>query len=231
MRQIIRKLAVSLALLPIIWLFILDSTAAQSRRACPQLKEPLFFSVTVTPKNIKYNLRLSQQQIIRLAKRPLRARPDRGSKTLGLTTVAHVVKSSYQDISYQIGPNRYCARLASLELEIKITDLKVYSLRKYPRGSCQYKAIVDHEHEHVVTFQNAMKSLERDFTSKLPRIIEKSPAVIGVSPLQARQTLRRNLNHNIDKIRNRVLRKMNARNRQIDTPLSYKRISQKCSKW
>jgi hypothetical protein len=207
------------------------SADAQSRRACPALEEPFHISIKIIPRDVEYNLTLSQGQIVQLAKRPLRARPGQGSKTLGLTTVAHVVKSSYEDITHHIGRNRYCSRLTSLELEIKTTDLKVYSLKKYPRGSCQYKAIIDHEHEHVVTFQTAMQNLENIFTHKLPGIIERSPPGVGASRLQARHTLRKTLNYNLDKLRDRVLRKMAARNRQIDTPLSYKRISQKCSKW
>ena len=208
-----------------------NPATAKTRYHCPDRLEPLYFSVKTIPRNITYNLKLNRQQIARLANRTLSARPKRGGNTLGLTSVGHALKYSYKFSTRQISRNRYCARLLAVEIEIQVTKLEVYSLKKYRRGSCQYNAIVDHEHEHVATFQHAIDTLEEIFTHQAPEIIDNSPPGIGASALQAQFSMKKTLKYNINKIRDRIIRKMNVRNAQIDTPLSYKRISQKCSKW
>ncbi len=204
---------------------------AQTTYNCPDRSEPLYFSVKATPKNITYNLKLNKSQIIKMAARSLPRGSSKAANTLGLTSVGHSLKYAYQFRTHQIGPKRYCARLLSVEIDIEVTRLEVFSLRKYPRGSCQYNAIVDHEHEHVAAFQRAIETLEEVFTHEAPDIIDRSPPGVGISALQAQHSVTKSLKYNINKIRDRIIRQMTIRNRQIDTPLNYKRISQKCDKW
>jgi hypothetical protein len=116
-------------------------------------------------------------------------------------------------------------------MNILVTKINVYVLGEYRRGSCQYNAVIDHEHEHVATFQSGIKTLEREFTSKLPHTIHNLPPGIGATPKQAGQSAFRNLKHSINKLRKPIERMMKLRNRQIDTPKSYKLLTQQCINW
>jgi hypothetical protein len=54
---------------------------------------------------------------------------------------------------------------------------------------------------------------------------------IGVSPKQANQTVFKSLKNKIEKIRRPIEKKIKLLNRKIDTPLSYKLLSQQCQHW
>ena len=116
---------------------------------------------------------------------------------------------------------------------IKITVLKidVYVLGKYPRGSCQYKAILDHEHEHVATYQSGLGELEREFNNKLWSVIRNLNAGVGPTPKTSSNAAFRIMEKEIAAIQLPIEQKMKSRDREIDTPLSYKVLTQQCTSW
>mgnify|MGYP001211214656 CR=1 FL=1 len=208
-----------------------NSADAQTRRSCPALQSKIEFTVQTIPKNIDYNLNLTQQQLSRLANNFNRSRVNSNANTIGLTHTSQEVSYSMRSEIVQISPNRYCGRILSVDVTITVTKLKVYVLRKYRRGSCQYAAIIDHEHEHVATYQNGIETLERAFLNRLWRTIKNLRPGIASSPQRAQQIAFRNMDTALARILTPIERQMRVRDRQIDTPLSYQLIRQQCRTW
>jgi hypothetical protein len=132
---------------------------------------------------------------------------------------------------HKISPIRYCSRIISVNVEIRIINLTVYVLGKYLRGSCQYKAIIEHELKHVTIFLLGINNLEQKFKNSLPTIINSVGPGIGSSSQQANKIVFEKLRAKILQASRPIEKKMKVRNRSIDTPLSYKLLKQQCRWW
>jgi hypothetical protein len=204
-------------------------TETKAGQLCPALKGKINFSVTVIPKNINYKLDLKQKQINQLTQGKFKKRSNQ--RALGLTSTKQSVSTKMRGQTKQISSHLYCTRVTSANIEIKVLKLNVYVLGKYPRGSCQYSAIIDHEHEHVATFQTGISNLERVFNSQLWEIVRNLPPGIGSTPEKSGSAAFKSLEEQITALRLPVERTMKHRDRQIDTPLSYRLLTQQCARW
>ena len=231
MRPFTLKTGLFLTLILAFLLVNIGVADAQSRRTCPALTKRIEISVKTISRNIDYDLSVTQPQLRRLANRSASSRVSPNERALGLTSSGHSVAYQTKSQVARLGRNRYCARIQTADVEILVTRLKVYILNKYRRGSCQYAAILDHEHEHVAAFQNSIATLERAFNDRIWRIVKNLSPAFGTSSKIASQGALRNLGARLNRIKSPIERRMITHNRQIDTPLSYQRLVQQCSKW
>ena len=208
-----------------------DVTHAARTKKCPQLTDKINYIVEIVPKDIEYDFRISQRQLNRMAGGIAGSRGIRREKVLGLTSTQHeiIYKMSSQPIT--MNKTRFCARINSVSLKIRVKKLKVYILNKYKPGTCQYNAIIDHEHEHVSTFQNGLRNLKEEFENRIWGIIRNLPPGIGRSPSRASKAAFKHLDYRISRIKDPIEKRMQIENENIDTPLSYRRLTQRCSSW
>ena len=227
----IKQFKISLLAISLIGFLLISGSSAdaQNRRSCPALQKKIEFSVQTRSRPIDYDVSLNQQQLARLANRFKSSRLKSNERALGLTSSHHSVGFNMNSQVARLGPNRYCARVQSVDVEILVKKLKVYILGKYRRGTCQYKAVVDHE--HVATFQQGIEELEQTFNDRLWRILRNLKPGYGSTPNQASQRAFKILGANLNRMKAPIERRMNSRNRQIDTPLSYQLLTQQCSRW
>ena len=209
-------------------LFII-STETQAQSGCPVIRENIDFSVKVIPKNINYILNAKQNQLTRLAGNRLKRRSNQ--RVLGLTLTQQSISAKMRGKTKQISPGIFCTRITSVGIKITVLKIDVYVLGKYPRGSCQYKAILDHEHEHVATYQSGLGELEREFNNKLWSVIRNLSAGVGPTSKTSSNAAFRIMKKEIAAIQLPIEQKMKSRDRQIDTPLSYKVLTQQCTTW
>ena len=153
---------------------------------------------------------------------------------MGLTsTYLNVSTESVSETSRQfskISKTHFCARIHFVAIKIR-TKIKVYTLNKYKPGTCQYNAIIEHEHEHVSTFQNGLKNLKDEFENRIWGIIRNLPPGIGTSPKRASKAAFKYLDFRINRIKGPIEKQMQIENENIDTPLSYRKLTQKCNSW
>ena len=221
----------SLLLIKLILLTLLStiSIEAQAQTVCPIIQERIDFSVKVIPRKINYILNAKQNQLNRLAGKRLKQRSNQ--RVLGLTSTKQSISAKMRGETTKISPDIFCTRITSVGIQIRVLRLDVYVLGKYPRGSCQFLAIIDHEHEHVATYQSGVSELERVFNNKLWNIIHNLRAGVGPSPKTSSNAAFRNMKKEIATIQSPIEKKMKTRDRQIDTPLSYKVLTQQCTAW
>jgi hypothetical protein len=213
----------------LITLFFTISIETQAQPVCPAIKERIDFSVKVLPKQVNYILNAKQNQLNQLAGKRLKQRSYQ--RVLGLTSTKQLVSAQMRGETKQISPASFCTRITSVGIKIKVLKLDVYVLGKYPRGSCQFDAIIDHEHEHVATYQRGVRELEREFNNKLWNVIRNLGPGIGSSPKTSSNAAFRNMKKEITAIQSPIEQKMKIRDRQIDTPHSYKVLTQQCAAW
>ena len=201
----------------------------KARPLCPVIKERINFTVKVIPKNISYNLDLRQKGLNQLAGKNLKQKSNQ--RVLGLTSTKQSVSARMRGHTTQISSSFYCTGITTVDVEIKVMQLNVYVLGKYPRGSCQYSAIIDHEHEHVATYQTGISKLERVFNNRLWNIIRNLPPGIASTSKRSANAAFKHMEEKITALRTPIEQAMKYRDRQIDTPLSYKLLTQQCASW
>ena len=203
--------------------------SADAKHICEGIKGGIYFSVNVIPKNISYNLDITQNDLNRLAGKNFGKY--KNYRVLGLTSTKQSISANMRGQTSQIPSGLFCFRLTSVDIKIKMLKLDVYVLGKYARGSCQYAAIIDHEHEHVSIYQTGIRTMEQAFKNKLGYIIRNLPPGIANTSDKAGEIVFSKMREKINQIKLPIEREMKFRDRQIDTPQSYKRLTQKCSKW
>jgi hypothetical protein len=201
----------------------------EAKPLCPVIKERINFTVKVIPKNISYNLDLRQKGLNQLAGKNLKQKSNQ--RVLGLTSTKQSVSARMRGHTTQISSSLYCTGITTVDVEIKVMQLNVYVLGKYPRGSCQYSAIIDHEHEHVATYQAGISKLERVFNNRLWNIIRNLPPGIASTSKRSANAAFKHMEEKITALRTPIEQAMKYRDRQIDTPLSYKLLTQQCASW
>ncbi len=217
----------------IISFYAMEPDVAQAVKSedCPKLGDKINYFIQIIPKNIEYDFRISQKQLNRMAGVTINSRGLRREKVLGLTSTQHEISYKMSSQSVTISKTRFCARVNSVFLKIRVKKLKVYVLKKYKPGTCQHNAIIDHEHEHVSTFQNGLRRLKDEFENRIWGIIRNLPPGIGTSPQRASKAAFKHLDYRIRRIKNPIEKQMRIANSAIDTPLSYRKLTQRCNSW
>ena len=208
-----------------------DVTHAARTKKCPQLTDKINYIVEIVPKDIEYDFRISQKQLNRMAGRITSSRRIKKEKVLGLTSTQHEISYKMSSQPVTMSKTRFCARINSVSLKIRVKKLKVYVLNKYKPGTCQYNAIIDHEHEHVSTFQNGLRNLKEEFENRIWGIIRNLPPGIGTSPSRASKAAFKHRDYRISRIKDPIEKRMQIENGSIDTPLSYRKLTQRCKSW
>jgi hypothetical protein len=110
----------------------------------------------------------------------------------------------------------YCVYLEEMRATFGFGRFDVYVGSEYPRGSCEYRTILDHENEHVTIFRD----LIREFGSRMRSAIE-----VGADLAIAR------LNERVQPIMSAFEAESRRRNGRIDTQGNYLALQELCSNW
>ena len=212
-----------------------SSVAAQSGSrsgtACPLVKGGVKISIGVDTGRITYKHRLSKRE---LAKRVRRSRGKTLSayeQPLGLTVWSTEYALKYRPQVVQLGAREYCALMDSVRLDLIITDMNVYVVGDYPRGSCQYAAVLAHEHDHVDVARSVMTRYRGHFEAQIWSVADRLQPVIATSADRAVKGVYRQFDLVIKPLFKQMVREMTLLNNAIDAPRSYQQLFSLCSRW
>jgi len=133
----------------------------------------------------------------------------------------------------QIARKHYCLSLEELRVKL-VAEPKIYVAKNFPRGSCEYNAILKHEGQHVKITKKTLK----EQTPKYRRYIEKNidqvrkSTIVTINEITAqKEKLNDEVTHFLQIYMDTVYEDMARRQAEIDTPEEYARIHDKCRKW
>ncbi len=158
---------------------------------------------------------------------------DVGKVTTGLASGETGFTMQAKFTAASIGRKRYCLSLEELRVKL-VAKPKIYVAKNFPRGSCEYNAILKHEKQHVKITKKTLK----DHTSKYRRYIEKNmdqvakSAIVTIGDItEQKEKLNDEVTHFLQIYMDTVYEDMARRQAEIDTPEEYARIHDKCRKW
>jgi hypothetical protein len=216
-------LFLGLAILPV------EPAAAQVCRApakAPQV------TIEATPGKLSFDHRLDDQALKKLVHKLERNMHLTRGQPLGLTTGP--VSARYQT---RVRVRRslhggFCVRPVVVKVQIGFETLTVYLDRKYPKGSCEYEAILAHEMEHVRRNRDAVTRDLPQLRRQVAQLLRAKPAmhVRGVER-QARDAYLLYLRQQLGPSLRAIAAARERSNDAIDTPESYRAIAAKCGNW
>jgi hypothetical protein len=152
-----------------------------------------------------------------------------GRVTRGLTTVEIRVETGFTLARIEDADGTVCVALEAARVELANRDVAVLIDRRYEKGSCEHRAVLAHELEHVAINAEAVRAGERRLRERLEAVVsrwkgrwvpEERQAAIG-DALQGAASA----------VLAEVRRSAAARHARIDTPQSYAETQRRCQSW
>ncbi len=183
-------------------------------------------NIVVEKGQVKYDHTRSRKEFERFAK-------TRNPNMLGLT-VANLRLNMGGKSTIQSNGKQYCATISEINFYLGFDEIDVYIDKKYPKNSCNYKVIKEHEDYHVAVSQQAMIFFKPDIDRELKQIVSQLKPEYTNSRTNAERIKDKQfkmIQKQIEPLLKHINKKINEKNSAIDTPESYAKTTKKCRKW
>jgi len=198
---------------------------------CPPVAGGANISVVVDPGRIVYNHRLNKSELAQLVRRSRGRTLSAYEQPLGLTVWSSVNRPEYRAQVAQIGPRQFCARIDAVKVNLIIKSMDVYVVREYRRGSCQYSAVIAHEHLHVDVARTVMTEYRGRFEEIVRRVADRLQPIVASTANRAANAVYQRFENEIRPLFQQMVQEMGRRNGTIDTPQSYRDLFKLCDRW
>ncbi len=126
-----------------------------------------------------------------------------------------------------------CFWLESIDVELTYKSIEVYIAREYKRGSCEYKAVLRHEREHLRIARDNLERFKPRVRAALTSLLIPTPdrPVQLKSADDAEEQYDALFQRILQPVYGEMLADLDAAQGKIDTPKSYARVRRKCNNW
>lgn len=149
--------------------------------------------------------------------------------TRGVTLTKLAVRTSYTLAERTFPDGRRCAALKHIEARLGYDGITVLIDRRYDKGTCQYRTILEHELEHVRINKDAVRVHEDAFRRGLQQLLRRWEG--RWVPAGDAKQLDRELNKVVSDAMEQIRASARRRNARIDTPESYAAVQERCDSW
>ncbi|MEE9544366.1 MAG: hypothetical protein V3V55_02055, partial [Rhodospirillales bacterium] len=124
-----------------------------------------------------------------------------------------------------------CVYPTHVDATIGYETIKVFVASEFRKRSCQYKAVLAHEKEHVAAHRKALKKRTPRIKARLNGILKKFKPIRlskGENPAEA---IARKIDAGLKRYLTNLSNEAEDLNAEIDLPKNYRKIKKKCKKW
>jgi hypothetical protein len=139
---------------------------------------------------------------------------------LEITTRTEVVRSG----------RSFCAYLDVVTVTVGFAVFAVFVDQRYPEGSCERKAVLDHELEHVAINRTALSNNRFLIADRL-RAAAFSGPVAAESEAEARQAYNNLIDRELRPVLTLISQQAQQRHAILDAPASYAKTRSRCANW
>lgn len=127
--------------------------------------------------------------------------------------------------------NMHCLYIKSAKFKVGFRKMDVFIDRKYPKGSCAYKAILDHENTHVSINNTAFTAFLPILQPVLKQAVERMPVRRSYNSKRATVQMRDDVLATMNEMIDRFSATLKKQHAKIDTIESYRQVRDKCRSW
>jgi len=153
------------------------------------------------------------------------ARPE--NQVLGLTLATSRVNFEIKTSSYVDHTGRWECSSPQITVIYGFSPMTVYVAKEFPKGSCPYNEVYQHELRHVKTYQDHLVSIEKDLADTLRQRFATG-SVWRAPKGQTRLLLEKEMNERWLPFIKREIERVESAQKLIDTPEEYARVSGAC---
>lgn len=130
--------------------------------------------------------------------------------------------------------NRYCVRLANVDVTFGYSRIVVLIDKKYKEKSCEYKVIKEHEDTHVYLNRQVLTEFAPRIKQKVNEVAASIPPRVEYTKVRAEKALSEMLAKVQEAVKPdmaefRILQ--DERNQAIDTKENYRATTNMCDRW
>lgn len=149
--------------------------------------------------------------------------------TLGLTATQLAARADYELTKLTRRDGRECVALSKIGARLANEDVTILVDRRYKPGSCERKAVLAHEMEHVRIGNEVLRDWEPRARERLRAVADRwsgrwVPAAEG-------KRIDKEISAAVADLVRRIEADSRRRNAKIDTPASYREVQRRCQGW
>lgn len=152
-------------------------------------------------------------------------------RPLGLTNAEVVIELSTESRTSRAPDGSVCVWLEAARIAVRFQAFVVHVAREYRPGSCEHRAVLEHERTHV--------AISRDSLARhLPRLERAAAEALAARPAlrvrdveEAREAYTTYLNERLAPILRDWDEAQRQANARIDTPEGYRALRRQCDDW
>jgi hypothetical protein len=197
---------------------------------CPAADRKPRLEVVIDDGAVVYDFTRTRAQMTDLPRELGATAPNHGRDPQGLTfdklTLAITAQVLYRDIgrgSRCIYPDRIVATVTSQQ--------RVFVDMRYPEGSCERQAVLDHENEHVRINRAAAHGRESALRRALEAFVAAHPYYLAPSGRPLQETYLAPIQDRVKPILNTIRDDAGTQHATLDSPASYAATRARCQHW
>jgi len=196
---------------------------------CPAADHNPQLDVVVDDGAIAYDFTRTRQQLTELPRVVGVIAPNHGGAPQGLN-LARIKLRISAEVSYRELPGRgLCVYPEHIVLTLS-SEQQVFVDQRYPEGSCEFRAVLDHEMEHVRINRAASHAHEAELRTKIARLLAEHRYYLVRSVDRVRQAYLRPINSLATPLL-ATIRADATHHAELDSPASYAATHAMCQHW
>ncbi len=125
----------------------------------------------------------------------------------------------------------HCAALAEVIVTVEYHEMTVFVGSEYPKGSCEYEAILAHEKEHVAIHSDVLERYEGKLRDAIQGVLRSKKTIFVHRKGEARSAYLVEFERQLQPVLTKMTAERRYRNGKIDTRESYRRVWAQCDNW
>jgi hypothetical protein len=209
--------------------FSAHSVLAATAPSCPPARAPIKLDFNTLAAPTVYNHRLTLGGIANLS-RGQGGQIAGGGRPVGLT-LANTLYGVAGEVALEPRGSSLCVRLTSVKIDFGWDSMDVYVPNDFPEGSCEYRAVRDHENQHVSIFRTSLAEFAPRARARIEAVLARAKPFLARSQNGAVQTALAPVNAELAALQREFNALHGARNARIDTPSNYAAVTALCKNW
>lgn len=228
-----KKILLSLVLISFALATAPNANAERRDDFCPSAPSEVPVKLNLNYGEVEYLHDLKHSSFARYLRREMDLKAKLAQTVRGLT-VAEAAFGLQGNAEVTKMGNRYCVRLANLDVTFGYSRIVVLVDKKYKEKSCEYKVVKEHEDTHVYLNRQVL-------TEFAPRIKQTAQAAAASIPPRVEYTkvkAEKALSEMLAKVQEAIKPEMaefrklqDERNQAIDTKENYRATTNMCERW
>lgn len=148
---------------------------------------------------------------------------------VGLSTAQAILKVQTDIYKVRSGYNQHtCGQIKTIYIQIGFKDNKIYLAKEFPKRSCPYKTVLEHEERH----KEVDREILVEFAEKARMVFSDTAKKIGVIKSTAAGLIDEQINEQItiemDRLAKDMAQERHSRQKLVDSAEEYRRVSESC---